>query len=280
LKIKLQNGTETTIAKRFCMINLPDVIPSIIYDITNSYSSVFRVLGQDIHGITGHSLYQNGTSKKYSPRLGKNEFLVPILYETAVKIAAAQKAALANDYTLVIYEAYRPLYAQTKICAAYSPIVASRKSAVTGGWDWSWFVAAGKSSHQEGYAIDVSLAKVTDSSTVTLTNPAYKRVELTVQECEMYTQIHELSYHSRIFAKPITPIYSVTAWKHGIPTTGFAASDPAKRLQKYCTDAGFAPLSSEWWHYSDISARNALGDRADIRGNWELTANMSILPLY
>ena len=45
------------------------------------------------------------------------------------------------------------------------------------------------------------------------------------------------------------------------------------------TDAGFAPLSSEWWHFNDVAARNALGtDRSDITGNWELTTNLSILP--
>ena len=42
LKVKLQNGTETTIAKTFCMINLPDVVPSIKYDITNGLNAVRR----------------------------------------------------------------------------------------------------------------------------------------------------------------------------------------------------------------------------------------------
>ena len=208
LKVKLSNGTETTISKTFCMINLPDVIPSLKYNITNSYSSVIKVLGNPIAGITGQSLYQHGTSKKNNPRLGKDEFLVPVLYETAIKIAAAQKKALSEDYTLVIYEAYRPLYAQNKILNGYGPIVAAQGAAVTGGWDSSWFVANGKSNHQEGGAIDVSLAKVTGSSAVTLSNPAYKRIELTVQECEMITPIHELSYNSRIFTNPVTPIYS------------------------------------------------------------------------
>ena len=33
LKVKLQNGTETTIAKTYCMINLPDVISILFYPI-------------------------------------------------------------------------------------------------------------------------------------------------------------------------------------------------------------------------------------------------------
>ena len=31
MKVRLQSGAETTIDKQFCMINLPDVIPSIVY---------------------------------------------------------------------------------------------------------------------------------------------------------------------------------------------------------------------------------------------------------
>ena len=277
LKIKLQNGTETTVNKTFCMINLADVVPSIVYNITNSYSSVFKVLGNSIPGITGASLYEHGMSKKNNPRLGKQEYLVPVLFSAAVKMAAAQKKALSENYAIVVYEAYRPLYAQNKIYNAYSPIVASQGTAVTGGWDSSWFIATGKSNHQEGYALDVSLAKVTGSSAVTLSNPAYKRITLTTQECEMFTPIHELSYNSRIFTSPVT-IYSDTAWKSGTQTAAFAANEPAKRLQKYMTDAGFAPLSSEWWHFNDVAARTALGDLSGIAGTWELTANVSVLP--
>ena len=40
------------------MINLPDVIPSIIYDDTNSYSSIFRSNGKDIDGITYKVMYR------------------------------------------------------------------------------------------------------------------------------------------------------------------------------------------------------------------------------
>gem|GEM_PF-313778 len=277
LRVRLQNGTETTVGKTFAMINLPDVVPSIKYNITNSYSSVFKTLDNNIPGITGTSLYQRGTSVKNNPRLGKNEFIVPVLFNTAVKIAAAQRAALSDGYTLIVYEAYRPMYAQERIYNAYSPIVASQGTAVTGGWDSSWFIASGKSNHQEGYAIDVSLGKVTDSSIVTLSNPVFKRAELTIEESGMFTPVHELSYHSRIFTSPVA-IYSDTAWQSGTPSASFAASEPAQRLQKYMTDAGFAPLSSEWWHFNDVAARNSLGNLNDITGNWELTANVSILP--
>ena len=38
------------------MINLPDIIPSIIYDDTNSYSSLFKSSGIDIPNVTGKKL--------------------------------------------------------------------------------------------------------------------------------------------------------------------------------------------------------------------------------
>ena len=70
------------------MINLPDVIPSITYNATNSYNSLYKSLGYDLPGITGQSLY---TGKTQNDRLGYSEFMMPCLYEMAKKIAAGQQ---------------------------------------------------------------------------------------------------------------------------------------------------------------------------------------------
>jgi D-alanyl-D-alanine dipeptidase len=257
------------------MINLPDVIPSIKYDITNSYSSVFKIRGKNIPDITGMSIYQNGTTKKYNPRLGKDEFIAPVLYKTAIKLAAAQKAALADDYTLVIYEAYRPLYAQEKVYAAYSPLVTKD---IRGNYPVSWYIASGKSNHQEGYAVDVSLAKVASVWCTELSNPAYKIADLNVTNCAMVTPIHDLTVDSAVYNyQSGMVIYDKTAWQSYTPTAAFAANADTQRLQKYMTDAGLTPFSAEWWHFNDIDARNALGNRGGITGNWELTRNRSII---
>ncbi|MCL2775403.1 MAG: SpaA isopeptide-forming pilin-related protein, partial [Oscillospiraceae bacterium] len=275
LKVKLQNGTETTVNKTFCIINLPDVVPSIKYDITNSYGSLFKIRGANIAGITGQSLYQYGTSKKSNPRLGKSEFLVPVLFDTAIKIAAAQKAALADDYTLVIYEAYRPTYAQNKIYTAYSPLVTAD---IRGDYPTSWFIAPGKSNHQEGYAVDLSLAKVNSISFITLSNPAYKIADLNVMNCSMITPIHDLTVDSAIYKyQSGMVIYDKTAWQSYTKTDAFAGNADCQRLQKYMTDTGLTPFAAEWWHFNDVDARNALGDMTSITGNWELTTNASIL---
>ncbi|MCL2775342.1 MAG: SpaA isopeptide-forming pilin-related protein, partial [Oscillospiraceae bacterium] len=275
LKVKLSNGTETTVSETFCMINLPDVVPSIKYDITNSYSSIFKIRGASIAGITGQSLYQYGTSKKSNPRLGKNEFLVPVLFDTAIKIAAAQKAALLNDYTLVVYEAYRPTYAQNKIYAAYSPLVTAD---IRGDYPTSWFIAPGKSNHQEGYAVDLTLAKVNSVSFATLSNPAYKIANLTVTNCSMITPIHDLTVDSAIYNyQSGMVIYDKTAWQSYTKTDAFAGNADCQRLQKYMTDAGLTPFAAEWWHYNDVDARNALGDLSSITSEWELTTNASTI---
>ena len=275
LKVKLSNGTETTIAKTFCMINLPDVIPSIKYDITNSYNSVFKIRGANIPGLTGQSLYQNGTSKKNNPRLGKNEFLVPVLYETAIKIATAQKKALSEDYSLVIYEAYRPTFTQDKLFSMYSPLVTAD---ARGNYPVSWFAASGKSNHQEGYAVDISLAKVNSVSFATLSNPAYKIANLTVTNCVMITPIHDLTVDSAVYVyQSGMVIYDKTAWQSYTQTAAFAGNLDCRRLQRYMTDAGLTPFAAEWWHFNDVDARNNLGTLTSITGNWELTANKSIL---
>ena len=77
----------------YCFINLPDVVPSIIYDNTNTYASKFVSSGKAIPGITGVALYDG---KAYNMRLGKVSDIVPVLYSMSKKIYLAQQAALAE----------------------------------------------------------------------------------------------------------------------------------------------------------------------------------------
>ena len=48
LKVQLQDGTEGYASITYTMINLPDVIPSITYNATNSYNSLYKSLGYDV----------------------------------------------------------------------------------------------------------------------------------------------------------------------------------------------------------------------------------------
>lgn len=66
----------------YCFINLPDVIPSMIYDNTNTYASQFKSSGKAIPGITDQKLY---SGKSYNNRLAKEEFIDPVLYQMSKK---------------------------------------------------------------------------------------------------------------------------------------------------------------------------------------------------
>ena len=106
---------------RFSMVNLPDVIPSIIYDSTNTYSSKLRASGKEIPNLTGKALY---SGSDFNARLGRDDFIMPALYATAKKIHAAQQLALADGNTLKIYEAFRPRAVQTAIVEALNALAA------------------------------------------------------------------------------------------------------------------------------------------------------------
>jgi hypothetical protein len=147
----------------YCFINLPDVVPSIIYDNTNTYASKFVSSGKTIPGITGEALYDG---KAYNMRLGKVSDIVPVLYSMSKKIHLAQQAALAEGNTLVIYEGYRPFFAQKLTVDALTTLAAADPEVMAGinthPWDTNWFIATSISNHQMGYAIDVTLAKITE----------------------------------------------------------------------------------------------------------------------
>lgn len=106
----LQIQTETIIGwvqKPYILINLPDVIPSIIYKNTNVDSSVFRSSERSLTpNITDSSLYD---SKGYNTRLNREEYIMPVLFPMAKKIMAAQKMALNENNTLIIYEGFKTL---------------------------------------------------------------------------------------------------------------------------------------------------------------------------
>lgn len=88
---------------RYCMINLSEYLGDYCaYDITNSYSSIFKVHNSPIAKITRQVI------PGYEHIQTAEGFLVPYLYPCAQKLLSAAKAALEDGYRLRIYEAYRP----------------------------------------------------------------------------------------------------------------------------------------------------------------------------
>ena len=258
----------------YCFINLPDVVPSIIYDNTNTYASKFASSGKTIPGITGEALYDG---KAYNMRLGKVSDIVPVLYSMSKKIHLAQQAALAEGNTLVIYEGYRPFFAQKLTVDALTTLAAADPEVMAGinthPWDTNWFIATSISNHQMGYAIDVTLAKITEQQEFVIGD--YTATAVTgYTEYTMPTTIHELSMASATFTGPVKSS-SPTAWLQA--NLADTMNEAAILLQRYCTDAGLTPLASEWWHFNDLDARFATEDNSS-KGEYLLDATMSEAP--
>lgn len=90
-RVEARDGASGWVAHRYAFVNLPDILPSIVYNVTNADASVFVSAGKDIPDVTGRRLYDCRTRNE---RLEDDEYLTPVLYAMAKKIAAAQKAAL------------------------------------------------------------------------------------------------------------------------------------------------------------------------------------------
>ena len=258
----------------YCFINLPDVVPSIIYDNTNTYASKFTSSGKTIPGITGEALYDG---KAYNMRLGKVSDIVPVLYSMSKKIHLAQQAALEEGNTLVIYEGYRPFFAQKLTVDALTTLAVADPEVMAGinthPWDTNWFIATSISNHQMGYAIDVTLAKITEQQEFVIGD--YTATAVTgYTEYTMPTTIHELSMASATFTGPVKSS-SPTAWLQA--NLADTMNEAAILLQRYCTDAGLTPLASEWWHFNDLDARFATEDNSS-KGEYLLDATMSEAP--
>ena len=258
----------------YCFINLPDVVPSIIYDNTNTYASKFASSGKTIPGITGEALYDG---KAYNMRLGKVSDIEPVLYSMSKKIHLAQQAAVEEGNTLVIYEGYRPFFAQKLTVDALTTLAAADPEVMAGinthPWDTNWFIATSISNHQMGYAIDVTLAKITEQQEFVIGD--YTATAVTgYTEYTMPTTIHELSMASATFTGPVKSS-SPTAWLQA--NLADTMNEAAILLQRYCTDAGLTPLASEWWHFNDLDARFATEDNSS-KGEYLLDATMSEAP--
>ena len=273
LKIKKDDVTGWA-NKLYCMINLPDIIPSIVYDDTNSYSSLFKSSEIDIPNVTGEQLYNN---KVYNNRLSKNEYMMPVMYEMALKIMKAQELALEDGYSLKIYETYRPYEAQTTVSTNLRNLMNSNKTVYEGinggGWNEGWFIAQVLSNHQKGIAMDVSLVKINEYEVGKTGKYKYMIITDYTEE-QMPTQMHELSN------KAISMSYAVdsnskTAWEKVPLAQGM--TDGAIRLRNYCVEADLTPLCSEWWHFNDLDARENLGSNYST-GRYYITECYSSIP--
>ena len=128
----------------------------------------------------------------------------------------------------------------------------------------TYFINTGYSNHQKGFALDVSLVKVSRTETRTTGGHTYL-VPVDYQEYEMPTPIHELSMAAASTTGP------------GETTLASTMNDPALALRSYFRKAGMTPLESEWWHFNDYAART-LAEGRTCTGGFEVTRCRSAAP--
>ena len=176
----------------------------------------------------------------------EEEFLVPLLYPSALKLEQAAFTAMDQGYKLKIYDSFRPkeatlaLYDQA-IQLAGEPIPEDTYSGEpvedlpeleegeiltyemlmtdNGRYTMNYFLAATGYRHNQGIAMDLTIVGLWDG------------VEL-----EMQTSMHDLSWYSELARN----------------------NDNADTLSDIMTGAGFADLVSEWWHFQDDEAKDEL----------------------
>lgn len=267
-------GDKGWIEHRYAFINLPDVVPSAVYDNTNTYSSRYRSSGIDIPEVTSTTLYDSKTDNE---RLGKEEFIIPVLYTTAKKIYDAQTQALDNNETLLIYETFRPHKAQEKVYNQLKKLADENETVKAGTdtdpWEMLWFINDDVSNHQMGFAIDVSLAQVDEQKTAFYGDYSVDAVQ-DYTEYQMPTPMHELSSASAVYTSPVTAV-DPDAWKQA--QLNPEMNEPALRLQEYFVNAGMTPLASEWWHFNDLEARKEVEDHKS-KGEFTITEVKSTAP--
>lgn len=255
-----------------CLINLPDIIPSIVYDNTNTYASLFRSSGIDIPNVTGMALYQ---AKDFNNRLGRVEYIIPVLYGTAKKINVAQQSALADGNTLIIYEGFRPHDAHQAVYDNFMNLVNTDSTVRAGIADRSftlgWFLAPSPYNHQRGTAIDVSLGKINQQEIRTMGRYRYSQITK-YTEYTMQSAMHELSPLSAIYNAGVNS-RSETAWRDAVFLDIVTAE--TMLLHGYCTGAGFTPLASEWWHFNDLE-NTSLARDMKITGRYSIDTSYSM----
>ena len=266
--IILPNEVSGWVEHRRCFINLPDVLPSIIYNISNAESSVFRSSGYDLPGITHNNLY---IAYSYNERLERGEFIVPGAYAMAQALYAVQQLALSNGETLIIYEAFRPMDTQRRVAAALNKLMDRSdpeyndlvyRAITDSPWSVSNFISQGRSNHQLGAAVDTSIGIVEERELVKTGDYVYHRVKY-------YTRVDEPSPMHELSPRAVLPLRSEPG------ASDF--SESIWKMKSYFEVMGFRALPSEWWHFNHTASISS-GSSVGITGNFFTPVIYSIPP--
>jgi D-alanyl-D-alanine dipeptidase len=274
-RIATPTGQGGWVDNRRVFINLPDVLPSIVFYVTNATASILTSSGYALPGVTGYALY---AAHGYNPRLSRYEYIVPALYSFARALHTAQQEALANYDTLIIYEAFRPYAVQLQIVSALEALLAENETAhaaiENSPWNMGWFVSTGVSNHQRGAAVDANIGRV--RATEVHQSGEFSFITVTdFTRAAAGAPMHELSPAAAVVDAP----RSITVGQvlGGNVNWSGAATAGVQRMQRYFAAAGMHPLASEWWHF-DYTPGVLAANTAGITGSFFTHSIYSIQP--
>jgi D-alanyl-D-alanine dipeptidase len=261
--VRLPDNTVGWVQHAACFINLTDVVPSIVFNITNARESIFSSGGYDIPNVTGEQLY---SAFSLNPRFGFGRFIVPTFYSTSKRIFSVQQAALSQGDTLVIYEIFRPQETQRRVVTGLQTLMNENEAIYTAlhtpPWSPGMFIAHGISIHQFAAAIDVSLARVISYEIRQTGDSQYRLITQFVYH-DMPTIMHDLHPRSASLESP------------GSGVLAESMTEGAVMLRNLFTRVGFSPVPSEWWHFSDMAGA-AIARERGIVGNFFVDTIMSV----
>lgn len=272
------------IDSRYCMINLPEFIGDLcLYDITNSYDSLYKVHEFGIPEVTGKVV--TGYERV---ELAEEEYLVPLLYPTALKLEKAAFAAMEEGFKIRIYDSYRPRKATLELYNTARGLLddpvpdeiyadyQTRQELIWYGKEdsllWYNFLQEDLKIPQE--LIDAAKTEaeepLKDGEGKTLEDyrPTYE--ELMTDEGR-YSLDYFLAYggsrHNQGVAMDMTLVnmdygnememqsaMHDLSWYSEVNRNNTAA----KILRRIMVDHGFTGLTSEWWHFQDDKIRQEL----------------------
>lgn len=222
IKVKY-NNIEGYVYSDYIFINLPDIMPDMVYEITNADNSIFKTADTSIPNVTGKGLY--GYTKKLNKKIGKTTYYAPLLYPVAKQLQKAYDIARSDGYNIKIYDTYRPYDVAVSINKDFRKLYNSNKTVYNminydkngNYWGPGWFLANGSSGHNRGTDMDITL---TDKDN---------------NELRAQTPMHTLDARS------------IVRYNNNV----------SNKLREIMTSVGFETLKSEWWHFQENGYRSS-----------------------
>ena len=277
------------IDSNYCMINLPEFIGDIcLYDITNSYDSLYKVHEFEIPTVTGTVI--TGYEKV---ELNEGEYLVPLMYPTALKLEKAAFAAIEQGYKIKIYDSYRPKKATLELYSIATKLLddpipdeiycteEDRKDLKRDDAEdtllWYNFLADLEIPEEliQAFEAEENPEETPAEGETTEPTETLEDYRPTYEELMTDNGRYRLDYflalggsrHNQGVAMDMTLVDLYTGKELEMQTAMHDLSwyseielnnSAAKKLRALMFDQGFTGLVSEWWHFQDDETRLAL----------------------